>query len=41
MTFQSSKTVSTKNMTKKEEPLKLNLAEPVEIKNLIFPVRLC
>ena len=33
--------VSTKNVTKKEEPLNLNLAESSEVKSLAFPVSLC
>ena len=30
----------TKKVTKKEEPLNLNLAEPNEVKSLAFPVSL-
>ena len=33
--------VSTKKVTKKEEPFNLNLAESKEVKSLAFPVSLC
>ena len=35
------KAVSTKKVTKKEEPINLNLAESSEAKSLAFPVSLC
>ena len=35
------RTMSTKKVTKKEEPLYLNLAEPNEVKSLAFPVSPC
>ena len=34
-------TVSSKKLTKKEEPMNLNLARPNNVKNLAFPVSLC
>ena len=34
-------TVPTKKVTKKEEPLNLNLAKPSKVKTLAFPVSLC
>ena len=34
-------TVSSKKLTKKEEPMNLNLAGPNNVKNLAFPVSLC
>ena len=34
-------TLPTKKLSKKEEPLNLNYAEPSEVKSLTFPVNLC
>ena len=39
--FWENETMSTKQITKKEEPLNLNLAEPSEVKSLAFPVSFC